>query len=288
MAQTKGPLLSLSASGDIAGTLQYNHSRRRNIVRVKPPMPYVTSPGLLTARAHHASAIARYQQHLTDPLVRDAWKRHATYKRDNMSAYDEACKHMLLGFRTCANPAITSDLTGHEQYGLWWRTCGVTTWYDYDDVGNFECFAGPSPESMVHVGAGDYEEDGNFSIPLAAHTWPIFAQIVKDGVPRSGIHRLDLPPLLWSIVEAWVHGVKTHTHVLQSTLPWNGWPVWKKIGEDTYIWNDAHYPSSHWYRTVAPGNFTGNVYRPEDYVTLISPWVDDATGLYAYDMVGVP
>jgi hypothetical protein len=283
MAKSTGPLFSLQAHGDIANLMTYTRTKGKNVVRAKPVMPIMSSPELDISQGHHANAVAFYRNRLASVTIRDAWKRHATYKRYRMSAYDTAMKAMLESFNDAADPAHTITITPHAAYGVQFKTKGVASNDDPDEAGDFTCWYGPKPDALAFGGTATMYEAQAVQFELPAHTWPIWVQLFKNGIPRSGILLLEavVPP--YDHLETWWGGAH---HEFADFIPvgqYNGFTVWYTDAYEWFIWSDAHPPTPNYLATFTVGLWEEEFYAPADPSQLLAEYLWQGTGAVEFE-----
>lgn len=272
MARATAPLLSMTAHGDIAGLMQYTRSKGQNVVRAKPVSNPGSSPELLASQAHHRNAVAFYRTLLANVEVRDAWKRHATYKRYRMSAYDTAMKSMLESFAVSADPAHTWAIRGYWIEGVEFRTKGVTTHDDPDEAGDFVCMAGDNPGRLLNHGSAEMYEAQAVQFELLPHTWPIWVQLFKAGVPRSGIIQLEEAVPGWSGLHATGTDIPPAMTNVYPLGQFNGYTVYAGNPESYQIWSDGKFPTPSYVMTSVRSWWPDAYWVPDNPETPIGPW----------------
>ena len=197
MAKTVGPLISLDARGSIADTLTYQRWKDRRIVRHYsvptglPTDPQITQRGLL------ASAVSVWRTTLTAPLIRSSWARLATARNSHVAGYHEAMRCILSCVSESPALAVAVSQTRYYEREISIEMVDPLSGLPSEESGEFLLLLGASPRSLapeftyeIDEGRLDFGSCGTVGEPL-------FFQIMKDGVARSGIHRtvpLGYPP----------------------------------------------------------------------------------------------
>jgi len=177
----------MSASGDIAGLLQYTHAKGRKVVRSKPAMPHVTSPALDISRAHHAASVHAYQTIITTKQLRDSWRRLATYRRANMSEYDTAMKSMLLAYRDTDEPGILKSLSYYATKIADFEVVSIATGLPSAEPGLWQYWIGPTPDQLDLIAEAPLVAGHLVTDPLTVPDLPLYFRLSHGTTTRSGI-----------------------------------------------------------------------------------------------------
>lgn len=193
MAIVKAPLLSLGASGKIAGTLVASKWKGLKTMReyVIPANPNTADQ--VTERTNFTACVAAFRNYYTATIERSAWDRSALASGKPQSGFNvfmSACRKITISdadasfangaVATAGNLATFTMLNADD---------GATG----DEAGNFEAWSGNSPTSLLLVDSSLTIAAGDIVTPDLGDTGDVkYVKIRKDSEDRSGIHKITL------------------------------------------------------------------------------------------------
>jgi len=193
MAKVKAPLLSLGASGQIAGTLVASTWKGLKTMReyVKPANPRTAAQ--TTQRTAFTDAVSAFRNYLTSAAVRAAWDRLALASGKAQSGFNACMSALLAIIKTDPDASFASAATANSGGYLDFTCVNVDDGATGDETGAFVVWEGTSPGSLLPISAGGALSAGVWgevsSYPAGTE---VYCKLRKDGVDRSGIHKLTV------------------------------------------------------------------------------------------------
>ena len=193
MAIVKAPLLSLGASGKIAGTLVCSTWKGLKTIReyVIPANPQ--SADQTTQRNLFSACVSAWRNYLSAATERAAWNRTALASGKAQSGFNSAMK-ALIGIlagdpdASFGNGAVAA--AGNEvDFTMLNADDGAAG----DEAGNFELWVGTSPTSLLLVSSVLTIIGGAIASGDIGDTDDVlYVKIRKDAFDRTGIHKVTL------------------------------------------------------------------------------------------------
>lgn len=187
MARLRGPLVSFSAHGKLAGALSLAAPRNRPQAREYTTPANPRTPAQIAHRAIVAQAVATWQALVTLPEHHDGWNLLAKHNRMPMTGYAAWIKNTVPGVQ------ITDQVMYATGFGAWaadqLNIFMVAPFFIGPPVepGLFNVTFGLTPDSMT------YAEQVPVNVGWLAvdtTTYPettMYFNVKKDGLFRSGI-----------------------------------------------------------------------------------------------------
>jgi hypothetical protein len=184
--------MSLGARGTIAKTLTAQSPRGIDRIISTPTHADALTHAQLTQRARLSSAVAFWRQLLTDAQPADAWDRYAAHTRAPFRGYAAAQRAIVKAQSITNNPSFAWLIVPDTGYTATAILFDVGTHAQATEPGDFTIYAGSSPASM-HPHQTTALDGGGISVSaLATRPETVYLQIFKDGIPRSGLARLEV------------------------------------------------------------------------------------------------
>ena len=192
MAIVKAPLLSLGASGKIAGTLVATTWKGLKVMReyVKPANPNTVAQA--AQRGLFTDAVAAWRNYITDSEIRTAWNKLAAVSGNPQSGFNKAVSSMVQMFKTDPDASYCKSVV-EGALGIATFTCtNMDDDSEGDEAGDFEIWVGVEAASLllqesVALASGDVVST---KIGESDEIW--YAELRKDGQSRSGVIKLTL------------------------------------------------------------------------------------------------
>lgn len=193
MAIVKAPLLSLGASGKLAGTLVASTWKGLKTMReyVIPANPRTAEQ--VTERNNFTACVSAFRNYFTAALERTAWDRSALASGKPQSGFNvfmSSCRQITIsdadasysnGAVAAAGNIVTFTMLNADD--------GATG----DEAGNFESWSGNSPTSLLLVDTAITIAAGELDTGDLGDTSDVkYVKVRKDGQDRSGIHKITL------------------------------------------------------------------------------------------------
>jgi len=191
MAKVKAPLLSIGASGKIAGTLvaltwKGLKTMREYVVPANPQTKDQT-----TQRDAFADCVSAFRNYLTNTDGRTAWDVLAAQAPTPMSGFNVAVKAMLKIIVTNPDASFCNSAVKAT------TTC-VFTMLNIDDgttgdeAGDFQVWSGDSPSSLLKGTDKPIAAGTITTAALGIATDVVYVKVRKDSQDRSGIFKITL------------------------------------------------------------------------------------------------
>jgi len=190
MAIVKGPLMSLSASGQIAKTLVCSKWKGIKTMRsyVVPANPQ--SAGQTTQRGYFSAAVNAFRLFLLGTGASDAWNRLAGIMSDPMSGFNAAVRQMLGVNDTNPDASFAYTLIAAAGATATATMKNIDDGATGDEAGNFDVYLGSNPSNMSLLNQKTIGAGVITLTALGATAAVVYVSLVKDGVYRSGIYKL--------------------------------------------------------------------------------------------------
>jgi len=189
MAKLKAPLLSLGATGKLASTLVFSTWKGLKTAReyVVPANPQ--SAAQTTQRTLFADMVASWRNYFTDATMRTAWNLAAQVGSKVQSGFNAAISAMtqIAASDPDASFAQSAAAVGAASQNVAWTMKNVDDGATGDESGDFEVWVGTAPDSLLLNGTAAISGGTITSADLGDEGDVVYAQIRKDGHPRSGI-----------------------------------------------------------------------------------------------------
>jgi len=192
MAIVKAPLLSLGASGKIAGTLVATTWKGLKVMReyVKPANPKTVAQ--VAQRGLFTDAVAAWRNFITDSEIRTAWNKLAAVSGKPQSGFNKAVSSLSQMFATDPDASYAVSFI-EGALGICTFTCtNMDDDAEGDEAGDFEVWVGVEAGSLllqesVALASGEVITT---KIGDSDEIW--FCELRKDGLSRSGVCKLTL------------------------------------------------------------------------------------------------
>lgn len=187
MAVVKAPLLSLGASGKLAGTLVATTWKGLKVMReyVKPANPQTADQ--MVQRGVFADSVSAWRMYLTDAEIRTAWNKKAQVSGKPQSGFNAAVSSLT---QILAGDPDASYVTSIYDSGAGIFDCSVKNMDDGatgDEAGDFELWTGHKASSLLLLGTQTIVA-GIIEVTTGIATDEVvYIDIRKDGFSRSGI-----------------------------------------------------------------------------------------------------
>lgn len=187
MAKLKAPLLSLGASGKIAGTLVFFVWKGLKVAReyVIPANPKTAAQ--VTQRGYFADAVLSWRTYFTDTDMRQAWNRAATAEGRAESGFNNAMRGMVQMGASDDDASFASTSAATSTDLVTFTMLNMDDGATGDEIGDFAVWKGSSPDSLLYfenkaIAAGDI-----VTSDLGETDDIVYVQLVKDSQSRSGV-----------------------------------------------------------------------------------------------------
>ena len=193
MAIVKAPLLSLGASGKLAGTLVATTWKGLKVMReyVIPANP--KSADQVTQRTLFTACVSAFRNYLTSAVGRTAWNRSALASGNAQSGFN-SCMAALLGILG-GDPDASFANVGVAAAGntVDFTLLNMDDGAQGDEAGSFEVWVGDAPTSLL-LNAADVDiAAGVISTGDLGDADDVkYVKLRKDGFDRSGIAKITL------------------------------------------------------------------------------------------------
>jgi len=192
MTKVRTPLMSFDARGKVAKALVFSSHKGQPLAReyVRPNDPE-TAPQV-TQRSYFQTALNAWRNYLTDSDVRAAWNIAAARDQRPLSGYNLAMASMLR-IVPAGDPASYDHQprAGGGQVVIF-HVLNIFDGGDAAEAGNFDLYTGPDPDHLLLDSSLPIFHGDLVSTDQGDPGDVVFAQIRKDGQPRSGIQRFVL------------------------------------------------------------------------------------------------
>lgn len=193
MAKVKAPLLSLGASGKLAGTLVAFEWKGLKVMR-----EYVipTNPKTADQVAHRGiftDAVAAWRNYITSAVERAAWNRSALVGPSPMSGFNSAMRSLVKILVGDADASYSNGAVAAAGNTVDFTMLNMDDGAQGDEAGNFEVWSGTAPGSLllIHndatIVAGVLATDDLGDVDQVK-----YVKVRKDSQDRSGIHKITL------------------------------------------------------------------------------------------------
>lgn len=192
MAVVKAPLLSLGASGKLAGTIVFGTWKGRKVAReyVIPANPQTAAQ--VTQRGYFTDCVAQWRNYFTGATMRQAWNRSATAEGRVESGFNSAMRAMLGVIGTDPESSFASACVAAAGEIATWTVLNMDDGVAGDEAGNFEIWVGSSPDALLYletavIAAGEIDSSDLGDVDDVK-----YVQLKKGGFNRSGISKITL------------------------------------------------------------------------------------------------
>lgn len=193
MAKLKAPLMSLGATGKLAGTLVFSTWKGIKTAReyVKPANPQTAAQ--TTQRNLFSSAVSAFRNYLTDATGRTAWDVSALASGSAQSGFNVCVKNLLARIGTDADASFANTAAAAAAQTIDFTMLNVDDGATGDEAGNFELWTGTSATSLLLSASNLTIAAGTISTgDLGDADDVIYAKLRKDSADRSGIFKVTL------------------------------------------------------------------------------------------------
>lgn len=193
MAKLKAPLLSLGATGKIAGTLVMSTWKGIKTAReyVKPANPQTAAQ--TTQRGYFADAVSAFRNYLTAAVERTALDRAALASGSPQSGFNVCVKNLLVRLSTDPDASFANGAAAAAGQTVDFTMVNVDDGATGDEAGNFELWTGTSPTSLLLASSNLTITAGVISTGDLGDTDDVvYCKLRKDSADRSGIHKVTL------------------------------------------------------------------------------------------------
>ncbi len=190
--KVNGPLLSLGASGQIADAIVYRTDKGRNVVSSKAWPTDTKSSAQLAQRTALQSVAWAWRMILVSEDVRWAWHRASTVARFKGSGYHFWMHNGIDLYAISPTAGIVSLSTAYDPRGVRFFVKNLADGFASTEVGNFNILAGTTPATLALAESLPLVDGVVWSSPIGVGGETVFVQLEKDGIPRSGIHKITL------------------------------------------------------------------------------------------------
>jgi len=189
--KTKTPFLSIDARGTIAGTVTAAKLRGRHIIKSNPRHSDAQSTDQLAERSRIVSAGTTWSRPWIKTEIRDSWERFAVYKRLKYTGYHAFEKSLLDTLQTSPDPAFPVEIRDYADGFVACSIINPITQALSLESGAWNLFAGTHPARLNLVQSKTRMLSKLFFYNLNTLGKPLYIQLIKGGIPRTGIVRLN-------------------------------------------------------------------------------------------------
>lgn len=192
MAKVKAPLLSLGASGKIAGTLVATTWKGIKVMReyVKPANPNTAAQ--VTQRGIFTDAVAAWRNYITNAAQRTAWDKKALSAPNPQSGFNAAMSSLTQILVGNADASYANGFAAAAGNTLDVTMKNMDDGAVGDEAGNFEVWVGDSASSLLYLETQAIAAGVISTSDLGDLDDVKFVDIRKDGYSRSGIMQVTL------------------------------------------------------------------------------------------------
>ncbi|KKL86953.1 hypothetical protein LCGC14_1939620, partial [marine sediment metagenome] len=149
MAIVKAPLLSLGASGKIAGTLVATTWKGLKVMReyVKPANP--RTPDQLVQRGLFADAVSAWRLYLTNAEIRAAWNKKALVSGKPQSGFNSAVSSLTQILKGDPSASYVDSFAESAGQEVNLSFLNMDNGAIGDEVGTFDIWIGSDPASLL-------------------------------------------------------------------------------------------------------------------------------------------
>lgn len=192
MSKLTAPLLSFSASGQIAKTMVASTWKGIPYMRkyVVPANPKTAAQ--ITQRGYVTSIVSAWKNYFTVAEGRAAWNRWATYDSRTLSGFNSFASQALKMIPSDPDASFASTAVAGAGNICTWTMLGIDDGAAGDEAGDFEIWVGSTISGMtlfesVAIAVGEV-----ISTDLGDTDDVKFVKLRKDSYDRSGISEITL------------------------------------------------------------------------------------------------
>lgn len=192
MAKVTAPLLSLGATGAIAGTIVYSTWKGINTARqlVKPSNPQTAAQ--TTQRNLFSDMVEAWRSYFTDPGQRTAWNLAAQVGSTVQSGFNAAMSAMVKVAASDADASFASAGAAGAGQNIQHAMLNVDDGGQGDEAGDFENWVGDQPDGLLLVSSAAIAA-GIINSGIIGQAGDVkYIQLRKGGYARSGISKITL------------------------------------------------------------------------------------------------
>jgi len=215
--KTSTPLLSLDAHGTIAGTITAAKLRGRTCIKRKPTHEDTHTPSQLAERSRVISAGSSWHSSWLKDDIRESWDRYATYRSVRYTGYHAFQSALLREMQISGNPAYPVEVRDYDDGFVAIRIRDPLTGGISSEGGSWQLFAGGNPARLNLTKTVTRLPRGMYLFDMNSYGKPLYAQLWKNGAPRSGIMK-------WNFEAPSVQD-NTNARFMDGSW-WSYWPRW--------------------------------------------------------------
>jgi hypothetical protein len=192
MATVKAPLLSLGASGKIAGTLVASTWKGLKVMReyVKPANPQTAAQ--TTQRDLFSASVNAWRNYVTNANERAAWDRKALQAAHPQSGFNAAMSAMSKILAADADASFAASFAAAAGNTVAITMKNMDDGAVGDEAGNFEVWAGDQPGSLLLNGTAPIAAGVITTADLGDLHDVKYVELRKTSRSRSGIMKVTL------------------------------------------------------------------------------------------------
>jgi len=193
MAIVKAPLLSLGASGKIAGTLVASTWKGIKVLREYKVPSNPQTADQTTQRNLFADAVSAWRNYVTSTVERAAWNRTALARGNSESGFNSGMRGLLGILGDDPDASFSNGAAAASGNTVDFTMVNADDGATGDESGNFEVWAGNAPGSLLLVASDATISAGTISTGDLGDADDVkYVKIRKGGFDRSGIHKITL------------------------------------------------------------------------------------------------
>jgi len=193
MAIVKAPLLSLGASGKLAGTLVASTWKGIKTMReyVKPANPKTAAQ--VTQRGLFTDAVSAYRNYFTNATGRADWDRTALASGKAESGFNSSMRALLGTLGSDPDASFSNVAAAAAGNTVDFTMLNADDGAAGDEAGDFEIWVGSAPDSLLLQPAGVAIDEGTISTADLGDAADVkYVKIRKTSFDRSGIAKITL------------------------------------------------------------------------------------------------
>lgn len=193
MSRLRTPCTSFGAHGKLAKTLTFHRWKgvKQAQKYVKPRNPRTANQQANRERLKIADAF--WVSWSTPETPKAGWQRLATAQRKKASGYNVYMSAALKALGITAEPVFAWRIQVAFGDGIRWHVQNIVTYSPGYEAGNWEVYAGINSPTLKLYVSKPLTVQGHMTVAnIGAAGDVVLAQLVKDGIPRSGIDKFIL------------------------------------------------------------------------------------------------
>jgi len=192
MAKLKAPLMSLGASGKLAGTLVFSTWKGLKTAReyVTPSNPQTAAQ--TTQRGLFTDAVSAWRNYYTDADMRTAWNRAATAEGRAESGFNNFMRACTKITASDADASFAYDFAAAAGNTVDFAMKNADDGNPGDEAGNFEVWVGTNADNLLYLETKTIAAGSISTSDLGDVDDVLYVQLRKDSESRSGVCKVTL------------------------------------------------------------------------------------------------